>query len=256
MSTSDDLPCEPRRGTGVRGRRRDFTSGTDGGESNPVWLRTPTAGTDHGHDHASHASPQRVSREQVRRRAPRRRAAIGGRRTPQMAPARRGGHPAPRGTGQQPGPHQERLAHLLHRVRLLPHRHGERGQARPARRRTSRPARVSTARSSRSRPSSSTSYTCSAARAVATVTTPSRADLGEVAHPAQQPVGDARRAARPAGDLGGALVGDRHAEDARRAVQQRAPGRPARRSPGARRSRTGPASARSAARPGWSRRPA
>jgi hypothetical protein len=41
---------------------------------------------------------------------------------------------------------------------------------------------------------------------------------GEVAHAAQQAVGDARRAARALGDLGRAGGVDRHAEDAGRAV--------------------------------------
>ena len=40
-------------------------------------------------------------------------------------------------------------------------------------------------------------------------------DGGEVAHPAQQPSGDARRAARAAGDLVGAVGGDADAEHAR-----------------------------------------
>ena len=39
---------------------------------------------------------------------------------------------------------------------------------------------------------------------------------GEVAHPAQQAAGDARRAAGAAGDLGGAVRGQRHAELLRR----------------------------------------
>ena len=41
-------------------------------------------------------------------------------------------------------------------------------------------------------------------------------DLGEVAHPAQQPVGDPRCAARAAGDLGRAVVGELDAEQVRR----------------------------------------
>ena len=63
---------------------------------------------------------------------------------------------------------------------------------------------------------------------------PVGADLGEVAHPAQQPVGDTRRAARPAGDLPRAVTIDRRRRGCRR---------PARRSPAARRcrsSRAGP----------------
>ena len=42
-------------------------------------------------------------------------------------------------------------------------------------------------------------------------------DHGEIAHPAQQPPGDARRAARAPGDLVGAVVGEREAEHARAA---------------------------------------
>jgi hypothetical protein len=38
-------------------------------------------------------------------------------------------------------------------------------------------------------------------------------DRGEVAHPAQQPAGDARRAARPPGDLDRTVGGQRQAED-------------------------------------------
>ena len=42
--------------------------------------------------------------------------------------------------------------------------------------------------------------------------------LGEVAHPAQQPPGDARGAARPPRDLAGAVLGQREAEQARGAA--------------------------------------
>jgi hypothetical protein len=47
---------------------------------------------------------------------------------------------------------------------------------------------------------------------------PAGLDLGEVAHPAQQPVGDARRAAGAAGDLGGAVRLGLDGEDLRRAA--------------------------------------
>ena len=47
------------------------------------------------------------------------------------------------------------------------------------------------------------------------------ADRGEVAHAAKQPPGDARRAAGAAGDLPGAVIGDRRAEDARAAADDR-----------------------------------
>ena len=47
---------------------------------------------------------------------------------------------------------------------------------------------------------------------------PPRLHLGEVAHAPQQPVGDARRAARTRRDLRGALDVDRHAEDAGRSL--------------------------------------
>ena len=47
-------------------------------------------------------------------------------------------------------------------------------------------------------------------------------DHGEVAHPAQQPAGDARRAARASRDLVGAVVGERQ----RRSPARRAPTMP------------------------------
>ena len=46
------------------------------------------------------------------------------------------------------------------------------------------------------------------------------AHLGVVAHPAQQPVGDSGCAPGPAGDLVGAVGGDRHAEDSGRPDDQ------------------------------------
>ena len=46
-----------------------------------------------------------------------------------MRPRLRGGDPAPRRAGEHPGPHQERLAHLLDRGGLLADRDRERGHA-------------------------------------------------------------------------------------------------------------------------------
>ena len=64
-----------------------------------------------------------------------------------------------------------------------------------AARRTCGTARRGSPRSTLSRPSSSTSNSASAARAVSASTRPSAAHLGVVAHALQQPVRDARRAA-------------------------------------------------------------
>src|SRR5262249_11826834 len=51
----------------------------------------------------------------------------------QVAPGTFGGDRPPRRTGKKPGPYQERLAHLLHRVRLLANGDREGGQPdRPA----------------------------------------------------------------------------------------------------------------------------
>ena len=64
----------------------------------------------------------------------------------------------------------------------------------------------------RSKPRWSTSSSARPCSATASVITPCGAHLGEVAHAAQQAVGDARRAARAAGDLDGARRLDRHVE--------------------------------------------
>ena len=123
------------------------------------------------------------------------------------------------------------------------HRHGQRGQPhRPPPNLTSAP---STALSSRSRPKMSTSYTFSAARAEVT-RPPRRAHLGEVAHPAQQAVGDPRCAPGPPGDLRDALLRQPPPRGSAPNDAAAIPARGARRSPGARRSRSGRASGRSA----------
>ena len=72
------------------------------------------------------------------------------------------------------------------------------------------------ARSTLSRPSSSTPKVARPADAVAQVDGAVALDLGEVADPAQQAVGDARRAAGSPGDLAGTGGVDLHAQDAGR----------------------------------------
>ncbi len=71
----------------------------------------------------------------------------------------------------------------------------------------------STARSVLSRPRSSTAKTSSPAWAAARSTVPGAPDVGVVAHPAQQAVGDAGRAPGPPGDLAGAGGVDVDLED-------------------------------------------
>ena len=70
------------------------------------------------------------------------------------------------------------------------------------------------ARSTLSRPSSSTPNSGQARGRGGEVDGAVAPHLGEVAHPAQQAVGDAGRAPGPAGDLAGARLVDVHAEDA------------------------------------------
>ena len=127
-----------------------------------------------------------------------------GRVEPEVPPGGRGGDPAARRAGQQPDAHQERLGDLLDRLPLLAHRDRQRGDARPARRRSggtarrARPGRAGRGRTRRPRRGR--------ARPGAHVEGDHAvgAHLGVVADPAQQPVGDARRAAGARGDLGGA----------------------------------------------------
>src|SRR5690606_32066563 len=74
---------------------------------------------------------------------------------------------------------------------------------------------LSSRRSSSSKPSGSTLSMAMAACATL-VDAPAGPDLGVVTHPAQQAVGDARRAARAAGDLAGAIRFAVDAQDPRR----------------------------------------
>ena len=113
-------------------------------------------------------------------------------------PARRAGHEALAD--------QERLGDGLDGLGLLADGHRQRATARPARRRTGGTARR--ARRGRAGPGRARRRRRAPARtrAASWSTTPAAVHLGPVAHPAQQPVGDAGCAARPPGDLGDAGV--------------------------------------------------
>ncbi len=138
-----------------------------------------------------------------------------GQRQPEMLPGRRRGHPAARRAGDQARPHQEGLGDDLDGLGLLPHRDGQRRQADRAAAEAAherakhrqvepvQPALVHLVQFQR-RPGAVPGHDAIAAH------------LGEVAHAAQQPVGDTRRPPGPAGDLVGAVVAQRHAEQAGR----------------------------------------
>ena len=96
-----------------------------------------------------------------------------------------------------------------------------------------------------SSPRPSTSSRVSAASATARVDRACAADRGEVAHAAQQAVGDARRAARAPGDLGARRRVERSMPSTRAPrADDRARARPARRNRGAAGCRSGRAAAR------------
>ena len=83
----------------------------------------------------------------------------------------------------------------------------------------------------RSSPSSSTSSSSSASCATADVISPCVADLGDVAHAAEDAVRDARGAARATGDLLRGLVGDLRRRGCGPTGRRSAPARPARSRP-------------------------
>ena len=124
----------------------------------------------------------------------------------------------PRGVrARRPDAHQEGLRDLLDGLALLPHRDGQGGDAH-------RPAAEAAAQHVEHRPVEPVE-----AGLVDLVELEGRArhrqghhtvgaHLGVVADPAQQPVGDARRAPRAGGDLGGALGGQLDPEQAGGAV--------------------------------------
>ena len=147
-----------------------------------------------------------------------------------VRPGRRCGHPATRRAHEQALLDEERLVHVLDRLGLLTDADGERRQPDRAAAELLAQGASRMARSTLSRPSSSTPNSARPSRAMSAVDLAVGAHLGEVAHPAQQPVGDAGRApaaprrspTRPSSSMV-------DAEDA---------GRPARRSPRARRRRS------------------
>ena len=117
-----------------------------------------------------------------------------GRLEAEVPPGPRGGRPAPRRADDVALAHEVGLGDGLDGVGLLARRppRGSTGPTGPPPNR--RHSASSTARSSRSRPASSTSNRARAAWAASWSTWPCAVHLGPVAHPAQQPVGDARRA--------------------------------------------------------------
>ena len=176
-----------------------------------------------------------------------------GRPQPEMRPRRRRGDPPARGTRQQTRTNEKRLSDRLDRLGLLGNGDRERGE--PDRTPAEAPHKrvehrvvepveaelvdlVDLQRGPGDRPGD---------LAVG-------ANLGVVADPAEQSVGDPRGAAGPATDLLGRVRG----RDRRRAASRcgRAPARARRwsRSPAGRRTRTGRAAGPAACRPGWSHR--
>ena len=135
-----------------------------------------------------------------------------------MRPCLAGGHTTPGRAGDHSGAHQERLAHLLDGGGFLPHRDGQRGH--PDR------AAAETAGERRQhgpvQPIQAEFVdVVDLQRGLGDVAGdhPVGANLGVVANPAQQPVGDARRAARASRDLGAGLGTHLDAENARRPSQ-------------------------------------
>jgi hypothetical protein len=130
---------------------------------------------------------------------------------------RRGWRPCPRGTGEEADPDQERLGDLLHGLPLLPHGDGQGGDADGSAPEV--PAQhLDDGAVEGVEPQLVDLVQLEAAAGHVVGDHAVGLDLGVVADPAEQPVGDARRAARPRGDLRGALVGQVDAEQAGRAV--------------------------------------
>src|SRR4051812_28753210 len=120
-------------------------------------------------------------------------------------------HPSARGPREQPGPHQERLAHLLDGVGLLPHGDGE---GRDAHRATPEAHHQGLEDGAVEAVQPEVVDVVERERGTGHLAGHPAVglDLGEVAHAAEQPVGDARCAPRAAGDLRGPVVGQLHAE--------------------------------------------
>ena len=135
-----------------------------------------------------------------------------------MSPGQRGGHPPARGAGDHAGPDQERLTHLLDRGGLFPHRdregrHPDRATAKAAgQRREHRPVQSV-------QPQLVDVVDRQCGLGDITGDHPVSTHFGVVAHPPQQPVGDARGTAGTQGDLRAGLRAEFDAEDSGGAVQ-------------------------------------
>ena len=129
-----------------------------------------------------------------------------------MGPGRRGGHPPPGRPDEQALADEERLVHVLDGLVRLPDGDGQVGQPH-------RPAPEALAQRSEHGPVDLVEATLvhpegGQARLGRVVVDGAVAPhLGEVAHPPQEPVGDARGAAGPPGDLAAPVGVDRHLED-------------------------------------------
>jgi probable phosphoglycerate mutase len=137
-----------------------------------------------------------------------------GQHIPQVPVGRLRGHAPARRALQVALLDQVGLEHVLDGAGASPMA-AARLSTRPGRRRSGAITASSSLRSIRSKPSGSTSSIASAGRRRRAVDAAVGLDLGVVAHAAQQAVGDARRAARAAGDLQRAAGVDRHVRAAR-----------------------------------------
>ena len=162
---------------------------------------------------------------------------------PEVGPGRRHGHPAAGRAHEQALADEERLVHVLDRFGRLSHADGQRGQAHRtaaeafAQRAEERPVHLVEA------PLVDTEHGQPVVGRLL-VDDARATNLGEVAHPTQQTIGDPRRAPRPAGDLVSALPARCSRRGCRRPAARWPADRPARSSRAGRRVRTGRATAR------------
>src|SRR4051812_9363534 len=139
----------------------------------------------------------------------------GRRAQPQMLPGRRRGDTSTRRAHEQAALDEERLVYILHRLGRLTHGDGEGRQPdgttdeAAADRPEDRPVDLV-------EPELVDAEQRKTGVGRRFVEHPAAPDLGVVAHPAQQPVGDAGRAACPPPDLRGTGPLERHPQDARR----------------------------------------